>query len=178
MPNQKNIDQLKSLQEKLAKTKSAVLTDYCGLTVNQITQLRKAVNAVGGELKIAKNTLLKIALKKSWQADDQSLEFKEPTAILFTYKDEIAPLKTLYDFSKKNPLLKIKFGFLNKKLLTAEKIISFAKLPAKPQLQAQLVSALSFHLRGLVYVLQANLNSLTKVIQRIKERKENGGESK
>lgn len=174
MPNQKNINQFQSLSEKLAKTKSAVLTDYCGLTVNQITQLRKSIKTTGGEFKIAKNTLLKLALSKAWNIKKEDLNFNQPTAILFAYEDEIAPLKALYEFSQKQEMMKIKFGFLNQKLLSQDKIIELAKLPNKQTLQAKLVATLNSPISGFVYVLKANLNGLTRVINQIKQKKDGG----
>lgn len=169
MPSQKNITELNNLKEKLSKAKSLVLADYCGLTVNQINTLRNKIREVGGELKITKNTLLRIALKQSnLQLTTNNSQLTGPTAVVFAYDDEIAPLKAIADFAKEQELPKFKAGFLDDRLLTIEELEQLANLPTKDQLQAKLVGCLNSPISGFVYTLKANLNKLVMVLKQIK----------
>lgn len=174
MPSQKNINTLIEIKDKLNKSKSVVFADYMGLNVKQISDLRKKVKESGAEFKVLKNTLLRLGLKElGWKIEEGVVlkELSGPTAVLFGYEDEIAPLKALYDFSQENELPKIKFGFLTKDFLTGEKIISLAKLPSKEVLLAKLVSNLSSPIYGLVYTLKGNLTKLVLVLNQIRKSK-------
>lgn len=174
MVSQKNINQVKDLKTKLEKAKSVVLTDYRGLSVDQINNLRRKIKEAAGELKVAKNTLLNLSLKDlSYGVKELKEALTGPTAILFSYEDEIAPIKALYEFYKENDLPKIKLGFLGKELLSEDKIIELAKLPTKEVLQGKLVGILNSPIYGLVYVLKANLQNLLIVLNQIKKAKEN-----
>ncbi|PIS08862.1 50S ribosomal protein L10 [Candidatus Beckwithbacteria bacterium CG10_big_fil_rev_8_21_14_0_10_34_10] len=171
MPSKKNINQVEEVRKDLKKAKSVILVDYLGLKVDQINDLRNQVIEAGGQLQVIKNTLLKIALKElDYKTEDCPLT--GPTALLLSFEDEISPLKTLYEFSLKNDLPKIKAGYLAKDLLEKEKVIDLAKLPSQPELQAKLVATLKSPIFSLVYVLKANLNSLAYVLKAIKEKKE------
>jgi len=175
MPSQKNINQVASLKEKLEKAKSIVLADYKGLNVGQMTELRKKVKEAGGEFKVIKNTLLKLGFE-NFQFPISNFQFTGPTAILFSYDDEVAPIKTLYDFFKENELPKIKIGFLDgstgsPQVMEEEKVIELAKLPSHQQLQAQLLNTLNSPIYGFTYVLKGNLASLINVLKAIKDAK-------
>jgi len=173
MPSQKNINTLIEIKDKLNKSKSVAFTDYMGLNVKQISDLRKKVKESGAEFKVLKNTLLRLGLKElGWQVEEGIVDqgLNGPTAVLFSYEDEIAALKALYDFSKENELPKLKFGFLDKNLLTQERIENLAQLPTKEVLQAKLVSNLSSPIYGLVYTLKGNLTKLVLVLNQIKSK--------
>lgn len=172
MPSQKNINEVEKLKDQIKKAKTVVLTDYKGLNVDKLTKLRQKIKNVGGEFKVTKNTLLKIALKNtrcSIKNQHPVLgELSGPTAILFSFEDELTPLKTLYDFAQENELPKIKFGFLEDRLVEQDRLIELAKLPSKKDLQAKLVGVLNSPTYGLVYVLKANINNLVGVLKQIK----------
>ncbi len=169
MPSQKNIDQVNKLQENMEKAKSMVLADYRGLNVAQINKLRNKIKESGGEFKVTKNTLLRLAFKRQ-EFRTQNLELSGPTAILFSYEDEVAPIKTLYEFFKENDLPQIKFGFLEKESLEKDRVIELAQLPSREGLQAKLVGTLNRPVYGLVYVLKGNLQKLAGVLNSIKNK--------
>lgn len=178
MPNQKNVDSVKALTDKLAKTKGLFLADYRGLTHQQLETLRKGLKKADGEFLVAKNTLLKIALKQSDnKAIDRSAsekvneELKNPTATLLINGDEIAPIKVLADFIKKNSLPKIKLGFFGGKLATETDFNKLASLPTRDVLIATLVNRLNSPIQGLHYALRWNLQSLVTVLGNIKSKK-------
>lgn len=160
MPSAKNIATVSHLQEQLQQAKSVVLADYRGLTVADMQALRAQIRAVGGTLTVAKNTLIKLALKT-----DQDLT--GPTALILGQQDPIAPIKALVDFAKSHALnLPIpKAGLLDDRILTAPEISSIAALPSRDQLIAQLLGQLQAPLYGLANVLQGNLRSLIYVLR-------------
>ena len=160
MPSQKNIKIVKELNEKLNQAKSVVLADYKGLNVSQMTELRQKIKEVGGELKVIKNTLLQLGFEKLE-------ELTGPTAILFSYNDEIAPIKALYEFFEKNDLPKIKIGFFDKELIEKDRIIALAQLPSQAQLHGRLIGVLNSPIYGLIYVLRGNLASLINILKAI-----------
>jgi len=170
MPSQKKIDQVQELKKSLEAAKSVVLADYCGLTVAKLTQLRREIKQAGGELRVAKNTLIKLALENS-----SAPEISGPSAVLFAYQDSLTPLKALYEFSQENDRPEIKFGFLDNQFLSQEKILALAQLPSVQELQAKLLCRLNSPLAGLAVVLKANLNKLVMILKEVREKK--GGES-
>lgn len=170
MPSQKNIQQLKDLKEKAAKAKSLALADYRGLTVAQMTQLRNSIKEAGGELLVAKNTLLKLALDNKELSQENILT--GPTLTLFAYEDEITPLKAMVEFEKENELPSIKAGFLGKEFLVKEKVLALAQLPGLNEVKAQLVRQVGAPLSSLVFVLSASIRQLIYALNAIVKKKQ------
>ena len=182
MPSQKNIDQLNQLVDKIKQAKSIVLSDYQGMSVASMQKLKKAVKKTGGELTVAKNTLLGLALGKI-AADydikgDQALKGADsligqsllgPTAILFNNSDEIDGIKALVDFVEENELPKLKIGFFQNEVIEADKITLLGKIPSKEVLYSQLVGMISSPMRQLANVLSANQRKLVYILGQIKE---------
>lgn len=175
MPSKKNIAKVQELKDRLNKAKSMALTDYRGLTVPQVQALKKDIREQKAELIVAKNRLLKIALREQGYQDGDELKeaLTGPTATLFCYQDEVGPIKAIFDFAKENKLPKLKVGFLQKDFLNEKKINDLAQLPSKQELQAKLVGSLNFPIYGLVNVLGGNLRKLVYVLSAIKEQKTN-----
>lgn len=178
MPSQKNVSAVKDLESKLMGAQAVYLADYAGLTVKEQTMLRDKVREAGGELVIAKNRLLKIAIKNTlYEQDGLPREFEEflrgPSATLFATGDPIAPLKALVDFAKKQEqeLPKVKSGILDKKVLSITEVLQLAALPSRQELLAKLLSTLSNPARNLVSVLSAPTRNLVYALSAIKERK-------
>lgn len=158
---------IKDLKEKIARQKALVFVDFSGLKVKDISSLRKKLKAADGELKIAKKTLINLALKdKKAEADLKKLEGE--IALAFGYKDEIAPAKTVFQFSQENPNLKILGGFFENKFRGAEETITLAQLPTKEELLANLVGSISAPISNFVYALNYNLKGLITVLAKAK----------
>lgn len=162
MPKAKNIDTVAKLKEKLERAKGLVLTDYTGLTHKQLEDLHKTLNKVGAEYLVVKNSLLSIASEKK----ETSVG---PTAVMFAYGDELAPVKELYKFIKANTLPKVKGGTINNNSYEAGQIAQLATIPSQEVLYGQVVSGLSSPLYGLAYTLNANLQKLVYVLGQIKK---------
>lgn len=170
MPSAKNVATVEVLTQQLTQAKALILADYRGLTVADFQKLRQAISQTGGLVSVAKNTLIKLALK------NQGLEpaLQGPTALILSLKEAIAPIKALVDFAK-NHALNLptpKAGLLNDKVLTAEDIKSLAALPSREQLITQLLGQIQAPIYGLVTVLQANLRSLVYALSAVKPKKE------
>jgi len=154
------------LHEKLKDVKLAVLADYSGIKVKDITDLRNELRKVESELKVVKNNLLSIALKETefLPLDDH---LKGPRALMMNFGDVVEPTKILVEFAKKNEKLEIEAGVLDGRLLSREQIKALAELPSREVLlgkllsvmvgaQTQLVTVLSAVPRGFVQVLEAH----------------------
>lgn len=162
---------LADLKVKIAKAKSIVVTDYRGLTMVQLQELRSALGT-SGEFTVAKNTILARALNEHGVADATADTFAGPSAVLFSYDDEVGPLKVLVKFAataQSRPV--IKGGLLENNILSADRINALSKLPSKEVLRGQVVGALVAPLTGLVGVLNANIRNLVYALNQIKEQK-------
>lgn len=176
MPTSKKIFTVQNLTEKLKDAQVLILSDYRGLSMAQLDNLRKAIKEAGGELEIIKNTLLKRA------ADEAKVKIEDevltgPTAALWTWELEIGPLKALHSFAEEAGLPKIKFGRFEGQAISLERIKELAQLPGLEGLKAQLVGRLQSPLYGLVSNLQGNLRKLVYVLK-AKGGEINGGKEK
>ena len=169
MVPQRKLLAVDNLAEKIKQAKALILADYSGLNVSQINALRREIKKTGGEFEVVKNTLLRLAAK------DFQLPafFKGPTACLWLYQEDVAPLKALYTFIKKTELPKIKFGFWEGQEITLERIKELADLPGLEELKAKIVAVLQSPLCGLVYGLNGNLQKLVYILK-MKGGEENG----
>ena len=100
MPNQKNIDLVKIISEKLARAKAVISIEYHKLDANKINDLRSRLASEGSEVSVVKNTLLKIALKEKKAGEELIKHLDGPNATIFAYGDAISPIKALYAFVK------------------------------------------------------------------------------
>ena len=112
MPKQFKIDAVADMKERLARTKSLIITDYRGLTVGEMTDLRNRLRKEGVEYKIVKNRLAKIALKESGLNTMDAL-LKGTTALAFGVKDPVGPAKVLTAYAKENEKLKVLGGLMD-----------------------------------------------------------------
>jgi large subunit ribosomal protein L10 len=149
------------LQEKLKLAKALVFTDYQGMTMKQLSELRGKLRETNAEFTITKNTLMNIALPTQ--------EFEGPTATLFAYDDEISPIKVLVKALKDSGIGKIKSGYLGTNSLDSSKIQQLATLPSKDELRAKTVGALVAPLQGILSVLQGNLRNLVYALSEIQK---------
>lgn len=151
----KKIQTVSSLSEKISKTKSVVLTDYRGLTHKQAEELHKILKKVDGEFTVVKNTLLKIAAKKSGNEKLAANTVSGPIAALFAYADDVAPLHEMAKFARTatGGLPVIKLAYIYSTEYSAEQATAIAKLPDIQTLRAQFVVTLNANVRRFVYVL-------------------------
>lgn len=170
---QQKIDKVAELTDKLKSAKSVVLTDYQGLTMTQLAALREQLVPANAEFQVTKNNLLEIALKQAGLQNNES-EITGATATLFSFEDEISPIKilvkSLKDFDKGG----VKTGWLGEKSLSSDDVKKLSQLPSRDELRAKVVGTIGAPLYGLVNVLQGNLRNLVYVVNAI--RLSRGGE--
>lgn len=171
MPNVENIRQVEKLLEKLKHSKGFVLTDYRGLSVSDLGELRGKLRVGDNDYKIVKNTLLKIALKELGYPDFSEL-LTGPTAIAFAQQDALKLSKDLADFSKSNEKLVIKGGYIDGHKVDKEQVHAIAKLPSREELIAKMLGSLKSPLYGLASVLSGPMKGLAIAFSEIAKQKE------
>ncbi len=162
---------VEELAEKFKKSKVLIVTDYKGLNVTTLNDLRRKLRESDIEYRVVKNTLLARA------SDDTDVSrikdsFKGPSAIAMSFEDPVAPAKVLTKFAEENKKLEIKIGVMGNRVLSLDDIKALSSLPAREVVLAQLLSAMNAVPTGLVSALSNIPRKMINVIQAIKEQKE------
>jgi large subunit ribosomal protein L10 len=142
------------VRQRLAASDAAVLTEYRGMNVAALADLRRALTKSGGEYKVYKNSLVRFAAKAEGIEGADAL-LTGPTAIAFVQGDAAAVAKTLRDFARTNPALSVKGAVMGTKLLDAKQVDALADLPTREVLLAQLAGAFQAPLTKLAGLLLA-----------------------
>lgn len=161
------------VSDKLKKQKSLAFTDFHGLSVANMSELKRKMKKAGAEYKVVKKNILAKAIEKSDIKDFDAKKLEGSVGVTFSYEDEVAPVKALYDFVKEKNLegFKIVGGVLENKFLTSNEVVALAKLPSKQELLAKLVSQMNAPISGFVNALAGNIKNLAYVLNAIKEKK-------
>ena len=159
------------LHDRLARSAIIVLTDYKGLDVTSINDLRRKLREANIEFQVVKNTLLVRAAEDTEVALIKD-HFKGPSAVAISYDDPVAPAKVLTQFAKDNNKLEIKVGVLNGKVLDVQAIKALALLPSREVLLAQVLATLNGVPASFVRVLAGVPRGLLNVLTALKEQKE------
>ena len=159
------------LHGRFARAKVAIITDYKGLNVGALTELRRRLKEAGVEYQVVKNSLMERASVDTEVAVIKD-QFKGPSAIALSYDDPVAPAKVLTQFAKENGKLEIRVGVLNGRALSPVQIRDLANLPPREVLLAQVLGVLNAVPTSLVRVLSAVPGGLVNVLNAIKEKKE------
>ena len=144
---------VEDIRERVGQAQIGILADFTGLKVESMTLLRRQVKEAGGELKVAKNTLLKRAAGDGNLIEPISQDLVGPNALVLGYEDPVALAKILIKFAQDKPLLKIKGGVMPGRPLTAQEVDALSKLPAREVLLAQLLGLLQAPPQALVNLL-------------------------
>ena len=158
-----------NLSQDLKENKVLVMADFRGLSVEEANQLKKTVKEVGGKVKVAKKTLLNLALKENG-VDFDSRQYPGPLTFIFGPEETEVP-KKVFSFAKKNDKLKIEGGILEKQILSSLDVVSLAKMPGKQELLAQLVGTINAPISGFIRTLSGNLSGLVNVIKALADKK-------
>ncbi len=166
---QQKDDILQELIDKFSKSKSVVFTDYRGLDVASVSDLRNKLREGGAEAKVAKKTLMRLAAKdqKIDEIPDEILD--GPVAATFSYEDELGGLKILFNFSKENEKLKLLGGIIDGKIVGKDEIIQLAKLPSRDELLAKLIGSMNAPVSGFVGIMSNLMSGFVRVVSAYKE---------
>lgn len=153
-PRPEKVAIVQELKARLTQTQAVLVSEYRGLKVSELEQLRRELKAKGGEFKIYKNTLVRLAAKETGN-DGLEAICEGPTALTFVSDDAAAIAKSLRDFSRNMPALVLKGGLLGGKVLSPSQTAALAELPSKEQLLAQFAGALSSPMVNFAGLLKA-----------------------
>jgi large subunit ribosomal protein L10 len=146
------------------RSKALILTEYIGLTMKQLDDLRSKTRDAGGEFHIVKNTLGKVAFQEAGLPLPESF-FEGSTAIAFAFQDAPAMAKTLSEFARTSEFVKIKGGYLEKRAISSEEVKSLADLPPLPVMRAQVLGTILAPASQLVRTLAEPARSLATVLK-------------
>lgn len=158
--------EVKSLTDKLAKSKATFIVDFKGLKVEQVTDLRKKLYPVQSEMKVVRNTLAKRALSGNTQMSDAlATSFKGTNAFVFAYGDIAATAKALTAYAKDFEVFQLKTGFMEGKKLDEKSIGFIATLPGKDQMRAQFLALLNTPATQAVRILNEVPTAFARVLK-------------
>lgn len=165
---------VQELTQELGELKLAVLTSYRGLSVAEVTELRKNLRAEGSSYRVTKNTLLRIAAQSTPALAEIAPEtFTGPTALAISTSDEVAPARVVFQYAKKHKALEIVGAITGDgRVLTAADVKALATLPSREQLLAQLVGTIAAPLTGFMGVLKADVAQIVYVLNAIRDTKD------
>lgn len=162
---------VQELKDKFTNSSSAILVDYKGLNVQEVTELRNNFRQANVEYKVYKNTLTEIAAKEIGL--EEIIPYLEgPTAIAFGIDDPVAPAKILTDAIKKYKKMEFKVGVVDGKVIDVDGIKELAELPSREELIAKMLGSMNAPIANLVGVLSGTMRALVYALNAIKEQKE------
>jgi large subunit ribosomal protein L10 len=167
MPTEAKNDAINEMAEKLERARGAVLLTTQGLTVAEVTDLRRKLRAAGLELHVIKNTLLRIAAERAHYQDLSELLHGQ-TAIALSFEDEVTAAKTIMDYlrtARTGKPVTVKAGLLEQAPITAKQVDDLAKIPSKNQLRAELVGAIHGPLNQVYGVVTAPMRDIINVLE-------------
>lgn len=175
MPNAKVLSEkqaiVESLADKLQNSCAGVLVDYSGTSVATDTALRRAMREAGVEYAVVKNTLTRFAAEKVGFSELDPF-LNGTTALAVSATDPVAAAKILCEYADKpDSTIKIKVGFVDGKVISAEEVANLAKLPSKEVLIAQVLGTMIAPISGLANVCNANIRGLAVALQAIADKK-------
>lgn len=168
-PRQNKVESIDDFKERYGRSEAVVLTEYRGLDVNELGELRTKLRDVGAEYKVYKNTLATIAVR-DLGVEELAEMLSGPTATVFALKDPVAAAKALADFGKEHELLVLKGGILGGKTLDAKAIAALAKLESREVMLAQMAGMLLSPIQSMANVLKASFNNLGSVLAQYRDK--------
>jgi len=175
-PRPEKVAVVDEVRERLSSSSAVLLTEYRGLKVSELAELRRNLRTAGGDYKVYKNTLVRFAVRELGIEGVEEL-LVGPTALAFVEGDAAAVAKALRDYGRTNPALVLKGGVLGSKTLTADEAKALADLPSREVLLARLAGGLAAPLQQLAGLLQALPRNMAYGLQALVDQKVAAGES-
>ena len=163
-------EKIEAMKAKIEKAQVAILTEYKGYSVEEITNLRRALQKEGGDYMVTKNTLAKIALKGT-EFEVLSELMTGATAIAFGFTDQVAPAKVVAQFIKDSKKGAMLGGALDGKLMNAKEAEALSKLPSKEELYAKILGSINSPASGIANSLSAVMSQLTRAMAAVRDQK-------
>jgi len=164
MPTQKKIDTVADLKERIGRATLLASADYRGLRVKEMVEMRRRLREAGIEMKVIKNSLLKLAAKEAGQAELLSI-IEGPTALALSYGDVIEAAKALAGYAQGAPsAFAIRGGFMDGSVLSAQDLRDLVRIPPRAVLLAQFMGQMQSPLAGFVGLLDAPLRELSGLV--------------
>ena len=164
-------DKVSLMKEKVDKAQVAIVTEYKGYTVEEITKLRRSLQKEDGDYMVTKNTLAKIAVKGTpFEVLTDSL--KGPIAIAFGFGDQVAPAKALSNFIKESKKGEILAAAMDGKLLSAAEAKALANLPSKAEIYAKMLGCINSPASGIVGGINGVMSALVRAIAAVRDQKQ------
>ena len=163
-------DKVSLIKEKVDKAQVAIVTEYKGYSVEEITNLRRALQKEDGDYMVTKNTLAKLAVKDT-PYEVLTETFKGPIAIAFGFGDQVAPAKALSNFIKDTKKGEIIAAAMDGKLLSASEAKALATIPSKEEIYAKMLGCINSPASGIVGSVNAVMASLTRAVAAVRDQK-------
>ena len=177
MAQPEKIEAVASYKAKLEEKPNFILTDYSGLSVEDITSLRAQLRAANSEMKVVKNNLFLIALKESDSHKENEIDFgaeyKGPIAVIFSQDDLPSVAKICKEFGKKTEKLTMKSGYLDGQVLDGKEVIGIAGLPSKSELLSKIASGLNGPTRTIASGMNQVIAGLARAVNAVAEKNNN-----
>ncbi len=175
MPTPRKVAMLAEIKERMERASIAISADYRGLTVAQLTDLRRSLRPANADVKIVKNTLASMAATEAGRPEMGEL-LQGPTALAFGFGDPIAPVKALTEHLRTRRMqLTIHGGWLEGKVLTRAEVESLATMPSKEQLLSDVIAKLQSPLYNFAGLMQASMRNFAGLVEsRAKQLEEAG----
>ena len=163
-------EKISQMKEKIDKAKVAIVTDYKGLSVEEITKLRRLIQKEDADYMVTKNTLAKIAIKGT-EYEVLADSLTGPVAIAFGFDDQVAPAKVLAKFMKETKKGEILAAAMDGKLLSASEAKALATLPSKQEIYAKMLGCINSPASGIANSINAVMSSLTRAMAAVRDQK-------
>jgi large subunit ribosomal protein L10 len=163
-------EKIEEIKSNIEKAQVAILTEYKGFSVEEITKLRRAIQENGGDYMVTKNTLAKIAVKGT-PYEVMADSMKGPIAIAFGFQDQVGPAKAIAKFIKDTKKGSILGGAMDGKLLSVAEVEAISKLPSKEELIAKMLGSINSPASGIVGSINAVMSQLTRTMAAVRDSK-------
>jgi large subunit ribosomal protein L10 len=174
-PRPEKVAVVEDVRSRLEQADAVIVTEYRGLKVKDLAALRRSLAPLGGEYRVFKNTLVRIAAEPGVPENFAGL-LVGPTALTFVRGDAAAVTKALRDFARANPLMLIKGGLLGRSVLGAEATVALADLPSREVLLARVAGALAAPMQNLAGLLAAVPRNFACGLAALRDQREAAGE--